>query len=144
MKNVEIDFVVKDVLETIEKYKKIFEIIIIEQTNFERGHNEVIFELYGTRFHILDENEPYGLIAPKQDTVQSIWFNILVEDIQSIWEKAMVNGCTQVMPITNMEKMGTSNAIFKDSYGYIWMLHQVHKDISFEEKTQILKEEFNL
>jgi hypothetical protein len=36
-----------------------------------------------------------------------------------------------------MAAYGVSNAIFRDPFGYIWMLHQVHKEVSFEERKQL-------
>ena len=34
-----------------------------------------------------------------------------------------------------------SNSIFVDSFGYMWMLHQIHKNLSFEERIEIIEEE---
>ena len=30
-----------------------------------------------------------------------------------------------------------SNAMFLDAFGYQWMLHQMHKVVSFEERKQL-------
>ena len=78
MVGVEIDFVVKDCLKALELYEQIFPVERIEVTNFERGLNEVVFSLYGVRFHMLDENPEYQLIAPKPDDPKTMWLNILV------------------------------------------------------------------
>ena len=37
-----------------------------------------------------------------------------------------------------MMDFGVTNSMFRDPFGYLWMLHQVHREVSFEEK-QLLK-----
>ena len=56
MTGVEIDMVVTDSLKALELYEKIFEIERVEVSDFPKGENEVVFTLYGVRFHLLDEN----------------------------------------------------------------------------------------
>lgn len=80
MVGVEIDMVVKDSLEALELYEKIFEIERIEVSNFPKGENEVIFSLYGVRFHMLDENHDFSLFAPKPGQNTSMWFNIIKQN----------------------------------------------------------------
>jgi len=143
MVGVEIDMIVKDSLKALELYEKIFEIERVEVTNFPKGENEVVFTLYGVRFHMLDENPKFGLIAPIPDKPNTIWFNILVPDIKETFSKAINAGCTVVQPITEIPEYGVSNAIFNDSFGYQWMLHQVHKEVSFEERIRLWEEKRN-
>ncbi len=52
----EINMVVEDSLRALELYEQIFEIERVEVSNFPKGQNEVVFNLYGLRFHMLDEN----------------------------------------------------------------------------------------
>jgi PhnB protein len=137
MVGVEIDLVLTDSLKALAHYEKIFDIEPIEVTDFPQGQNEVVFTLYGVRFHMLDENPQFELIAPKPGDPKPIWFNILVEDIASTYAKAMAAGCAEIQPVTEMAAYGVSNAIFRDPFGYIWMLHQVHKEVSFEERKQL-------
>jgi PhnB protein len=136
----EIDMVVPDSLYALELYKKIFDIEPIEATEFSLGENEVVFALHGVRFHMLDENPQFQLIAPKPDDPKPIWFNITVPDIEATYTKALNEGCTEIQPVTEMAAMGLSNAIFSDPFGYIWMLHQVHREVSFEERTKLWEE----
>lgn len=134
MVGVEIDMVVTDSLKALELYEKIFEIERIEVTNLPRGQNEAVFSLYGTRFHMLDENPEFNLTAPKPDASKSVWFNVLVEDINSTFSKALSAGCSEIQPVVEMPEFGISNAIFSDTFGYVWMLHQIHRIVSFEER----------
>ena len=140
MVGVEIDMVVTDSLKALELYEKVFEIERVEVTDFLKGENEVIFTLYGVRFHMLDENPKFELIAPTPDKTNTIWFNILVPDINETFSKAISAGCTEVQPVTELLDYGVSNAIFNDPFGYQWMLHQMHKEVSFEERTRLWDE----
>lgn len=140
MKGVEIDFVVTDSLKALELYEKIFEIERVEVTNFPQDQNEVVFNLYGVRFHMLDENREFQLIAPTAEDPKTMWLNIMVEDIKETYEKAMDAGCSEIQPVTELEDFGVSNAIFMDPFNYIWMLHQIHREVSFEERMRMFEE----
>lgn len=140
MVGVEIDMVVKDSLKALELYEKIFEIERVEVSNFPRGENEAVFTLYGVRFHLLDENPGFHLVAPTADDPKTSWINVSVPDIKETYDKAMDLGCTEVQPVTELADYGVSNAIFMDSYGYIWMLHQIHKEVSHEERLRLWEE----
>ena len=110
----------------------------IEVTDFPVGENEVTFSLYGVRFHLLDENPQLGMIAPEPDDPKPIWFNIMVPDIAATYSRAINEGCMEVQPITELADYGVSNAMFHDSFGYIWMLHQVHRDVSADNHSPVL------
>lgn len=137
---VEIDLVVKDSLKALELYEQIFDIERVEVTDFPQGENEVVFKLYDVRFHMLDENPKFGLKAPDIDDPKTIWFNVLVADIKETYAKAIRLGCTEVQPVTEIPDFGVSNATFNDPFGYHWMLHQVHKEVSFEERVALWEE----
>ena len=113
----------------------------IEVTNFPTEENEGVFTIYGVRFHMLDENPQFGLTAPDESGVNSIWFNVLVPNIKGTYEKAMEAGCTEIQSVTEMEAFGISNAIFRDPFGYVWMLHQIHKEVSFEDRVKYWEDE---
>lgn len=140
MTGVELDLVVTDSLKALELYEKIFETERIEVSNLPRGENEAVFTLYGVQFHMLDENPQFHLIAPKPDDPKTSWVNVTVPDIKETYRKAMDIGCTEIQPVTEMADYGVSNAIFMDPFGYVWMLHQVHKEVSHEERLQLWEE----
>ena len=134
MTGVEIDFCVNDVLKAFELYEKVFNAEALAKTAFERGMNAYLFTIFGSRFLMLDENSEYGLNAPKGGRPASIWFNILVEEIQPIYDKALESGFTVIQPFQNMPDIGVQNVMVKDPYGIVWMIHQVDKAVSFEDK----------
>ncbi|WP_078427755.1 VOC family protein [Alkalihalobacterium alkalinitrilicum] len=140
MVGIEIDMVVKDSLKALELYESIFDIERVEVSNFPRGENEVVFTLYDVRFHLLDENPEFHLIAPNPDDPKTSWVNVTVPDIKDTYAKAMDLGSTEVQPVTEIPDYGVSNAIFMDPFGYIWMLHQVHKKVSHEERIHLWEE----
>ncbi len=140
MTGVEIDMILPDSLEALALYERIFQVQRVEVTAYPKGMNEVVFTLYGARFHMLDENPAYGMAAPKSGDPKPIWYNVIVPDIQTVYAKAMAAGCTELQPVIVLEEMGVQNAMFTDPYGYIWMLHQVVKEVSFEERCRIMEE----
>ncbi len=137
---IEIDMVVKDSIKALTLYERIFEIHRIEVANFGKGLSEVFFTMYGGRFHLLDENPDYFMFAPKDGEIKSIWMNVFVPDISKTFEKALTTGCTVIRRVTEMTEFGVSNAMFADPFGYNWMLHQIHREVSFEERNKIFKE----
>jgi len=137
---VEVNMVVSNCLEALALYESVFEVDRHEVTNYEQGLNEAVFSIYGVRFHLLDENPSYSLIAPKAGEVRSIWMNVLVPDIQETYKKALAAGCSEIQPITEIKEFGVSNAIFADPFGYTWLLHQIHRPVSFEERCAIYEE----
>lgn len=137
--NVEFCMVVRNSLEALELYKRVFEIETVEVSNFGAGFSECVFNIFGTRFHLLDENPEHMLIAPKEGDPRSSWINVNVTDIAATFEKALEAGCQQITPINDMPQMGMKNAIFADEFGYMWMLHQVYKVVSHEERMEIFR-----
>jgi uncharacterized glyoxalase superfamily protein PhnB len=140
MTGVEIDFCVHDVLKAFVLYEKVFGAAAVEKTAFDRGLNEVVFTIFGSRFHMLDENPEYGLAAPKEGQSGSIWFNILVEQIQPVYDAALELGFTAVQPLQDLPAYGVKNAMLKDPFGIVWMLHQIDKIVSFEERVKLAED----
>lgn len=88
---------------------------------------------------MLDENPQFHLHAPKEGQAQSMWVNIVVPDIKETFNKAIGLGCTEIQALTEIPEMGISNAIFLDPFGYVWMLHQIHREVSQEEKMEFFE-----
>ena len=137
MTGVEIDFVVEDSLAALKLYEQIFEVQRIEVTEFPKGKNEAVFTIYGVRFHMMDENPEYKMIAPDPESIRSVWFNITVPDIETVHKVAIGAGCREIQSVIDMPEQGLSNSVFKDPNGYLWILRQVHREVSFEERVQL-------
>ena len=100
-----------------------------------------MFNLYDTRFHMLDANEEFGLKAPDSEHPNTIWFNITVADIVQTHKKALANKCIEMQPVTEMMEGAIQNSLFVDPFGYMWMVHQINQELNFEERTEILEKE---
>lgn len=140
MTGVEINFVVSDARAALTLYEEVFGASRVEVTRFDPGLNEAVFTLYGTRFHMLDANPDYGLLAPEPGRPSPIWINLMVPDLRITFDKALKNGFTALQPINHMPDMGVSNAAVLDPFGHQWLLHQVHRVVSFEEREQMFKD----
>ena len=125
---VEFDFIVDNIKQTKEVYQAIFGIKIIEETDFPVGSNELVFNLAGTRFHLLDANPDYNLQAPDPEEEFPFWFNVSITDINDIWEKAMAADCHALVEPTESEISGSITAMFRDPDGYTWMLNDFAED----------------
>jgi len=136
---VEIDMIVKDSIKALELYEKIFEVERVEVSDFGEKGSEVIFTIYGTRFHLLNENPDFGLFAPQEGVPQSMWINIAVPNIKDTYDAAIAAGCKEIFGINDMPDFGLKNAMFADKFGYGWMLHQIDKIVSHEERMAILQ-----
>ena len=134
---VEVDFIVTDSLAALDLYESIFEVERVEVTSFPKGQNEAVFTIYGVRFHLLDANPEFGMIAPAPGASQSFWFNVMVPDIKKVHKAALDASCSETQPITEMQDYGVSNSMFTDLFGYTWMLHQVHREVSFEKRVKL-------
>ena len=143
MRDIEIDFVVKDSLAALKCYERIFDVERIEVTDLKTGENEVVFSIHGTKFHLLDENPDFHLKAPDSDRPISMWINVTVPDIKGTYKKAIEAGCVEVQPVVELAGYSVSNASFMDPYGYHWMLHQVHEVVSREERLKLWEDSDN-
>lgn len=141
LSGLEIDMVVKDSLAALELYESVFEVERIEVGDFIVGQNEVILKIHGTRFHLLDENKQFEFFAPKPNDRLPIWFNIIVSDIQERFDKAVAQGFSVIQPVTEMPEMGIKNTMLTDQFGYVWMLHQIDQEVSFEDRTRMFEEQ---
>lgn len=143
MFGVELDFIVSDSLAALALYEKIFEVERIEVSDLPQGENEVVFSIYDTHFHMLDENPDFQLFAPKPDHPVTMWVNVTVPDIQATYSNAMKAGCTEVQEVVELPNYGVSNASFVDPFGYHWMLHQIHRVVSHEDRIQLWEDSKN-
>ncbi|MDR1469629.1 MAG: VOC family protein [Spirochaetaceae bacterium] len=141
---VEVDMVVSDSRAALALYEKIFETKRIEVTSFGQGFNEAVFSIYGTRFHLLDENSQYQLAAPKPGDPKPMWVNVIVPDIKAVFGKALAAGCTETQSITEMPGFDVVNATFSDPFGYSWMLHEHKHKAAFGERNDIFEKDTKL
>ena len=46
-----------------------------------------------------------------------------------------------MQPVTELAEVGVSNSLFADPFGYTWMLHQIHRVVSFEDRVKLWENE---
>lgn len=143
MKTAELDFIVPDTLEAITLYQSVFDVTEVDATQYEKGLNEVRFNLHGLMMHILDENPAYNMYAPKKDQLFPIWVNVTVSDINETLKKAEDGNFTIIQPLTDIPEFGVKNAVIKDPFGYQWMLHEVYQNKTKEELDKVMDEKFS-
>ncbi len=136
-----IAYVVQDVANSLETYAGIFPINVVSHTD---SHSEAVFSLFETRFQLFAENEAEGLYAPGEGEGMPFWFNLVVPDLPDVWKKAMSLDCQTIQAPIHMEQMGITNAMFADLEGYVWMLHEVHEVISFDDRVDYFEQEMGL
>ncbi|HXK62037.1 MAG TPA: hypothetical protein PLP42_19300 [Acidobacteriota bacterium] len=66
-----------------------------------------------------------------------MWFDVMVPDIRDTFARALAAGCREVQPVTEMAEHGVTNASFMDPFGYHWLLNQVHRNVSFDERVKL-------
>ena len=71
----------------------------------------MVFNILGVQFHMLDENKEYGLYAP-QNKQNSMWCNLLFEDIENIFNKCKEKGFSVIQPLTELKEFGVINAMY--------------------------------
>lgn len=137
MTGIEIDFVVTDSRAALELYERVFGAERVEVTAYDKGLNEAVFTLNGVRFHMLDENPEYALVAPKASDSKTMWVNVIVPNIETTHKAAIDAGFTEIQPLNELPDFGVINCVLSDPFGYVWMVHQVNREVSFEERNKI-------
>lgn len=95
MIGVEIDMIVSDSLKALDLYEKIFDTERVEITAYNKGKNEAVFNLCGTRFHLLDENPDFMLAAPKPGDPKPMWCNISYPIYGKLSPRRLTQGATR-------------------------------------------------
>lgn len=135
-----IDCVVKDAIKAYQTYATVFETRLIESSKnlSNLSFNEVIFEIEDMQFHLFDANPQMGWQVPDSNAVQSMWFNIVVNDANALFERAISAEFEVVVPLMKDEELGIWNGVVKDPFHYSWVIEQNIQDVDFSTRRQIL------
>lgn len=135
-----IDCVVKDAIKVYQTYANVFETRLIESSKNlpNLSFNEVIFEIEDMQFHLFDANPQMGWQVPDPNAVQSMWFNIVVNDAHALFERAISAGFEVVVPLMKDEELGIWNSVVKDPFNYSWVIEQNILEVDFSTRRQIL------
>jgi PhnB protein len=109
----------------------------IDVTDCLLGYNEATFAMYGVRFRLLDANRELHLVRPQPGLLASVWANLMVDDIQQVFDKALACGWSVLQPVSQTMEYGVSSAVLVDPCGHSWMLHQIHRVVAMEERMML-------
>ncbi len=138
MTAVEINLVVPDALAALQLYESVFPVERREVTAFAKGYNGAAFSLCGTGFHLLDENPALQLTAPVPGGAHPLWVNVVVEDLGAVFDRAKAAGFGVEQDVVDQPELGVRNALLSDPFGHLWMLHEVTREVPFEDRCRVL------
>lgn len=119
--------------DAIEFYKKAFdatELGRLLMSDGTIGHAEI--EIEGSLLMMADENLEWGNKSPLTIGGNPMTFGLYVEDVDSVFQKALDAGATVAMPIEDMF-YGDRVGQVMDPFGYKWMITTHKEDMSFDE-----------
>lgn len=134
MSELTLNLVVSSALEALEYYEVVFGGERLEVYDFpeSNAYNEANLKVGGVKLRLIDENPEFECYPPKVDEVDSIWLQIMVEDVEGCLAKAVELGGTLEQAI--QEFMGTLNGQFKDPFGYTWTVNKIIREVSYQER----------
>ncbi|MCG9793290.1 VOC family protein [Flavobacterium algicola] len=125
--------IVKGCSDAIEFYKKVFGAVEKFRLLMPDGaiaHAEI--EIEGSLLMLSDENVEWGALSPTTIGGSSTTLSIYVKDADKVFNTAICQGATAVMPVKN-EFYGDRVGQILDPFGYKWMIATHVESVSPEE-----------
>lgn len=94
--------------------------------------NEVTVFVGNVALRLIDANPLYDCVPPKEGETDSIWLQLLVDDVEATLARAERLGASAIQAPS--EWMGMYHAQFTDPFGYTWTINQQLKEISFQDR----------
>ncbi|TDD55979.1 VOC family protein [Saccharopolyspora elongata] len=94
------------------------------------GHAEL--ELGNSIIMLADEFPDQGVLGPKTVGGASMTLYVYVEDVDSVFDRALKSGANSVKPVVN-EFYGDRTGQFEDPFGHRWNVATHVEDVSEEE-----------
>ena len=136
-----LNMVVSDAIEAMEFYEKVFDAKRGDIFQFpgKKGENEANIIVGNVELRLMDENASYSCYPPKKDETDSIWLQMIVDDVEEVLKKAIENGA--VVGQETSEFMSTRHAEITDPFGCTWTINQIIREVSYEERYQFYVEQ---
>ncbi|MFI0470482.1 VOC family protein [Saccharopolyspora sp. 5N102] len=99
------------------------------------GHAEL--ELGNSIIMLADEFPDQGVLGPKTVGGASMTLYVYVEDVDSVFDRALKSGANSVKPVVN-EFYGDRTGQFEDPFGHRWNVATHVEDVSEEEMAKRL------
>ncbi|KRK78518.1 hypothetical protein FD03_GL002292 [Companilactobacillus nodensis DSM 19682 = JCM 14932 = NBRC 107160] len=122
-KGIELDMVVSDAMTALETFGKVFKVEILEVQSTAKENDTVLVDMDGMHIHFLSKNEEVGFKVPTS-TPESMWVNVIVDDIEKTKNAAVDAGFELVIPITKEPYEGMLYMLLKDKDNYQWMVYE--------------------
>ncbi len=94
-----------------------------------------------SRFFVNEEFPDYGQLSPLAHEGTAVTFHMYVEDVDTVWTRAIEAGGEVVMPLDD-QFWGDRYGILRDPFGHRWSLASRLEDLSPEESQERAKEFF--
>ncbi|WP_125567260.1 VOC family protein [Companilactobacillus insicii] len=122
-KGIELDMVVSDALTSVKTFEKVFKVEILEIQSTVKENDTVLVDMEGMHIHFLSKNEEVGFKTPTS-TPESMWVNVIVDDIERTKDAAVDAGLELIIPITKESYEGMLYMLLKDRDNYQWMVYE--------------------
>ena len=109
---------VKNARKAIEFYIAAFD--AIETERFEMPNDKIssVIQIEKAEFYVADEEPENGNISPDQKLNSSVRIVLNSKNADSLFEKALQNGATEICPMITEEDWRIGK--LKDPFGHIW------------------------
>ena len=124
--------VIKGAAEAIEYYKKAFGATELFRMEHEGkiGHAEI--KIGNSPIMLADEHPEMGFVSPKTLGGSPVGLMIYVEDVDTVFNRAINSGSVQVKPLQD-QFYGDRSGTLTDPYGHIWTVATHKEDVTPEE-----------
>jgi PhnB protein len=129
-----LSLVVSDALAAMNFYKTVFGAAEGEVYSFHDrlNSNEAHVVVGGVALRLIDGNPDYSCFPPKKGDMDSIWLQIIVDNVDDTLNLARENGAEVLAEPSDF--MGTRYAEIIDPFGYTWTINQILREVSYEER----------
>lgn len=124
--------IIKGAADAIEFYKQAFGAIELFRMDHEGkiGHAEI--KIGDSPIMLADEHPEMGHVSPKTLGGSPVGIMIYVEDVDTIFNRAIANGGVQVKPLQD-QFYGDRSGTLTDPFGHVWTVATHKEDVSPEE-----------
>jgi PhnB protein len=126
--------------EAIEFYEKVFgatERMRMPSPGGHIGHAEL--EVGDSLIMLADEHQEMGVVGPKTIGGTPVTISIYVEDVDSVFERAIEAGATELRPVKD-EFYGDRSGRFEDPFGHRWAVATHVEDVPPDEMAKRAEE----
>ena len=117
----------------IEFYKQVFgatEKMRMAEPDGKIGHAEI--EIGKARIMISDEYPEIDVLGPQSRGGSTVGLHILVEDVDTVFSRAIAAGAKQLKPVSD-QFYGERSGQLADPFGHVWYIGTVKEELSDEE-----------